>query len=198
MFELVDTRRENTKTFDTRAEAEEKKNDMVSLGAKPEDLEITKVSSDGGDGLEPGTKVSGTAEVVDTEEEPEPVEEPNYDLPDEKPSVDTDPLAWIPEAFQDTIDGTVAINRKGFEVLAHHYNISCETDLVDHSEDRVIHKAKATTEAGIVYTAYGEAHSSEDKDTQLIRLSDTRAFKRAVSRATGIGMVAVEELQGEL
>jgi len=121
-----------------------------------------------------------------------------YDELPDKPPVDTDPLAWIPSEFQDEIDGTIAINRKGFEVLAHHYNISCETDMVKYSDETVIHKAEARTEEGTVYTAYGEAHAEEDKSTQLVRLSDTRAFKRAVSRATGIGMVAVEELKNEL
>ena len=186
-FTVRDTSRDTERTCNTRAEAEETKQDMIQLGATPEDLEIIPPKeSDGGE---------VDAEIVDMTEGEEP--ESAYDLPD-KPPVGTDPLNWIPEEFQDTIDGTVAINRKGFEVLAHHYNVACQTELVERDSETVIHKATATTDTGEVYTAYGEAHSSEDKDEQLVRLSDTRAFKRAVSRATGVGMVAVSELQNEL
>jgi len=221
-FVVKDHSNGNTRECDSRADAEETKNDMVSLGADPTQLEIIppgegeNTAKDASELLAEETgrpkeefeseqdmpdvdeleehKPDGGTEVV---EPPEPAENFEDELP-ESPSVDTDPLEWIPSEFQDTIDGTIAINRKGFEVLAHHYNISCETDMVDYTDSRVIHKATATTENGTVYTAYGEAHSSEDKDEQLVRLSDTRSFKRAVSRATGIGMVAVEELQNEL
>lgn len=184
-FIVRDTNRETERPCDSMAEAEETKDDMVALGATPEDIEIETPEDAGG---ESNANTPQPSPMVDVDES---------NLPDEPP-VDTDPLEWIPSEFQDTIDGSIAINRKGFEVLAHHYNISCETDMVENSDETVIHKAEARTDDGTIYTAYGEAHSAEDKDTQLVRLSDTRAFKRAVSRATGIGMVAVSEIKNEL
>jgi len=180
--------------FDTKAEAEDgiDTHEALCEECSPGDCEIE--TTDAATPKSDGGEVD--AEVVD-HTEPEPSENFEDELP-ENPPVDTDPLDWIPAEFQDTIDGSIAINRKGFEVLAHHYNISCETDMVEFSDETVIHKATAKTEDGTVYTAYGEAHSSEDKPEQLVRLSDTRAFKRSVSRATGIGMVAVSELKNEL
>jgi len=185
---LIDHNRGNEREFDTLAEAQDTKEQLKSVGADEDDLEIVE---------DTGVDADVVDHTEDTEPEPEVVEPQATELPDEPP-VDTDPLQWIPSEFQDTIDGTVAINRKGFEVLAHHYSISCQTQLIERSDDVVVHKAVAETEDGTLYSAFGEAHSSEDKQTQLVRLSDTRAFKRAVSRATGIGMIAVEELQNEL
>jgi len=51
---------------------------------------------------------------------------------------------------------------------------------------------------GDKYSAYGEAHASDNGVENIVRMSDTRAYKRAVSRATGVGMIAVEEIQNEL
>jgi len=165
-----------TKEFETKAEAEEgiDTHEALCPECEPGEADIETVETD-------------VPDVVNDK----------TGLPDDPP-VDTDPLTWIPEEFQDTIDGTIAINRKGFEVLAHHYNIATETDMVEYSEERVVHKAKATTEDGKLYTAYGEAHVDEVDSEKLVRMSDTRAYKRAVSRATGVGMIAVSELQAEL
>jgi len=173
------------KEFDNRPNAEDGRDTHEGLcpECEPGDCEIETSDSE-----------TVEAEVVETSE---PAENVADELPDEPP-VDTDPLDWIPAEFQDTIDGTIAINRKGFEVLAHHYNISCETDMVERTDDVVIHKATAKTDEGTVYTAYGEAHNSHDDSNQLVRMSDTRAYKRAVSRATGVGVVAVAELQESL
>jgi hypothetical protein len=190
-FILENSRSGKTREFETRAEAEDQKQQMVGLGVDPEDLEITQAENPRSDG---GPEV----EMVD--HTPEDTEE--YDLPEDGPSVDEDPLVWMPDEFTDQIDGTVAINRKGFEVIAHHYGIECKTNMVilptETNREYVAHEAVATDAEGHVYAAYGEADQSEVDTTQLIRMSDTRAYKRAVSRASGVGMVAVEELQGEL
>jgi len=137
---------------------------------------------------------------------PEPTEPEAYEnkLPDDGPSVDEDPLVWMPDEFTDEIDDTIAINRKGFEVLAHHYDIQCSTELVvgphDTEYSYAVVRAVANDADGDEYTAFGEAHTDEKdmKKTELTRYADTRAYKRAISRATGVGMVAVEELQAGL
>lgn len=133
---------------------------------------------------------------------PEPTPEPEMDeLPDR--SVSDDPLSWMPGHFIDQIDGTPAINRKGFEVLAHHYNISTTSDLevapedTDHEYVRV--KARATTEDGREAEAYGSAHVDRGDDSELLlEMADTRARKRALSIATGVGVVAVAEMKNEV
>jgi hypothetical protein len=221
-FILTDHNRDRTKEFDTEAEAEEKKNDMISLGANPEDLEI---STDGSNGTEESagadtqeakqtpqeaTQLSEQAQedIAVSKEQIEngdtvPVEKTDgYDLPDGGPSIDEDPLVWMPDEFTDTVDGTVTISRKGYEVLAHHYDVSGGTEMVVSPVETdmayTVHKATVTDANGQEYSAYGEAHASDNGEENIVRMSDTRAYKRAVSRATGVGTIAIEELQNEL
>jgi len=122
------------------------------------------------------------------------------DLPDR--SVADDPLTWIPGDFVDEIDGTQAVNRKGFEVLSHFYDIGVSAELQVPPEDtgheyaRV--KATATTPDGRECQAFGSAHVDRGDDkTLLLEMADTRARKRALSIATGVGAVAVAELRAE-
>jgi len=135
----------------------------------------------------------------------EPVESYSEELPDDGPSVDEDPLVWMPDEFTDEIKGTTAINRKGFEVLAHHYDIECDPEEVvlptETNFEYAVVKATAVDADGKTYGAFGEADINEEDmvRSELLRYADTRAYKRAISRATGVGMIAVEELQaGEI
>lgn len=119
------------------------------------------------------------------------------DLPER--SVGDDPLTWIPEEFQDEIDGSIAINRKGFEVLSHFYDVDVHAELqvppeeTDHEYCRV--KATATID-GRECQAFGSASTDRGDDAELLlEMADTRARKRAISIATGVGAVAVEELK---
>jgi len=196
---VKDAERGSTRPVDSRAEAEEVKADLEDLGA---DVEIIPP----GEGENQSASADGGSDVVEThadEAPPEPIESDTdgYDLPDDGPSVDEDPLVWMPDEFTDQIDGSVAINRKGFEVLAHHYDIQCSTDVCESltTPDRVVFKATAVDADGDTYSAFGSACEARGDDTGLlIEMADTRAYKRAISRATGVGMVAVEELQNEL
>jgi len=198
---LKDTNRGTEKEFDSVAEAKEKKQDMVGLGASPEDFEIEKADTVDVEHIDHTAETDGSEKDTsqDTQQE-ETTENVAQELP-EQPPVDTDPLEWIPAAFQDTIDGTVAINRKGFEVLAQHYGIEATTEMVvspvETDGEYCIHMAVAITPEGEQYSAYGEAYRDEE-GKQMVRMSDTRSYKRAVSRATGTGMLAVEELQSNL
>jgi len=175
------------------------RSDAEATKAQAEDLGLSNVEI-----VPPGdTEADGgdmDVDVIDhsPDAEPEPDE---YNLPDDGPSVDEDPLVWMPDEFTDTIDGTVAINRKGFEVLAHHYDISCVTEVSEAltNPDRVVFKATATDADGDTYTAFGSGGAERgDSGRPTVEMADTRAYKRAISRATGVGMVAVEELQREL
>jgi hypothetical protein len=152
------------------------------------------------------------ADVVEVENpDPEPVD-PTPDAPAQdaelpERSVSDDPLTWIPGDFVDSIDTengtTQAINRKGFEVLSHFYEIDVTAELqvppedTDHEYARV--KATATTPEGRTCEAFGSAHVDRGDDaTLLLEMADTRARKRALSIATGVGAVAVSELKTEV
>ena len=200
-FIVKDTDRGTERPVDSRSEAEEVADDLRGIvkqsGGDPECIEIVPPNSTDG-----GTEIVEHTDDESPTESEEPSETPTadaYDLPDNGPSVDEDPLVWMPDEFTDTIDGTVAINRKGFEVLAHHYDIGCEVELLEVSDELCIAKATATDPDGDVYSAHGSSSLKRNDDAGLlVEMADTRAYKRAISRATGVGMVAVEELQNEL
>jgi len=195
---LIDHSRENRREFESRADAETARADLRDLGVDPDDLEIVPpTETDGSGAVEP--------EVVGSEEtDTQPVETPDNtpDTLDDR-SVADDPIAWMPGEFVDVIDGSEAINRKGFEVLAHFYDVSVTADLqtapeeTDHEYARV--KATAETADGREVQAFGSAHVDRGDDPWLlVEMAGTRARKRAISVATGAGAVAVEELKNEL
>jgi hypothetical protein len=216
-WKVIDEGNDVERPVDSRAEAEETveelKEIVESAGGNPDNIKVqspkgeerANITADG-NVVQQGGKADGGTEVVDPtpdEAPPENIESDTdgYDLPDDGPSVDEDPLVWMPDEFTDQIDGSVAINRKGFEVLAHHYDIQCSTDVCESltTPDRVVFKAVATDADGDTYSAFGSACEARGDDTGLlIEMADTRAYKRAISRATGVGMVAVSELQNEL
>lgn len=152
-------------------------------------------SDPGGPSAEELQRAQESAEVA-----PEP---PTEELPEERPGVDTDPLTWMPADFTDKIDGSVAINRKGYEVMAHHYGVgttsTCEVGPEETGFEFCRVHATATTDDGVTYEAHGSAHVDRGDDKELLlEMADTRARKRAVAQATGVGMVAVSELQNDL
>jgi len=204
-----DPERDNTRTFNTRSDAESAREDMKSMGIAvdvypPGESPTDDGEADGGEFTpgDDGTPAAAAADpVVEDTDDKAIVDAQPDDLPDR--SVADDPLTWMPGHFIDQIDGTPAINRKGFEVLAHHYDISTTSDLevppeeTGHEYVRV--KATATTPDGRTCDAYGSAHVNRGDDPDLLlEMADTRARKRALSIATGVGVVAVEELRNEV
>lgn len=206
----------NRRTAESRSEAEEKAATAREFGSEnveiipPGQNEVNEGSSDVRSEIEP-TPDGGNAEVVDVDPEivrhgDDADQEPTTaeraaELPER--SVADDPLNWIPGDFVDEIDGTQAINRKGYEVLSHFYEIDVAADLEVPPEETGFEycrvKATATTPDGRVCEAYGSAHVDRDDDkTLLLEMADTRARKRALSIATGVGAVAVAELKSEV
>lgn len=188
-------------TAESRANAEQMRDNA-------EDVGLTNVEVVPPGGEEPATDGGAqTPEVVDAESvDAETVETPDSDdVPDtlSERSVADDPLTWMPGEFVDDIDGTQAINRKGFEVLGHFYDVEVSAELqvppeeTDHEYCRV--KATAVTPDGREVEAFGSAHVDRDDDPWLLlEMAGTRARKRALSVATGAGAVAVEELKNEV
>lgn len=163
--------------------------------------------ADGGTRTEDSARpdASHDPEVLDADEIPQsPDVDPRSDdgktdLPER--NVGDDPLKWLPGEFVDTIDGSAAINRKGFEVLSHFYEVDVSADLQVTPEDtgHEYARVKATAEIdGRTVEAFGSAHVDRGDDSYLLlEMADTRARKRALSIATGAGAVAVEELKNE-
>ena len=200
-WQVYDPGNDNVRAFDGRSRAEDARDDMADLGIDvevypPGESPEGDTETDGGEWT-PGDAGTPAAAMSD----PEPIVELDDELPER--NVSDDPLSWMPGHFIDSIDGTPAINRKGFEVLAHHYDISTSSTLevppeeTDHEYVRV--KATAETADGRTCDAYGSAHVDRGDDPELLlEMADTRARKRALSIATGVGVVAVEELRNEV
>jgi hypothetical protein len=193
---------DNVRTAESKSEAEDKADTAREFGS--EDVSIVppgeSLPTEKDDADPEPEQVE--AEVVDPDPEPQTssADAAKADLPER--DVGTDPLEWLPREFVDNIEGGMAVNRKGYEVLAHFYDVDVEADLevppedTEHEYCRV--KATATTEDGRVCEAYGSAHVDRGDDkTLLLELAGTRARKRALSIATGTGAVAVAELKNE-
>ena len=206
---LVDNERGNEKSFDSKEEAEEKRNDLISLGASPEQLEIVK--TDGGtetNGNEQTVESDGVeAEVVDLQRQsgrtiPRNVETADAKLPNRE--LTDDPIEWMQQGsgeFTTTIKGQTVITKKGFRVLQHRYDISTGSEIIvgpeetDHEFCRV--KAWAEMPGGQRAEAHASAHVDRGDDHYLLTsMADTRAKSRALSDITGVGAVAVEEMAG--
>lgn len=193
----------NTRTFDSRSDAEAAAEQVRDLGST--DVEVIEPETDTNDApAEPEVVDHAPAadDAPDTDHEPEvmspeEVKRAADQLPDER-HVDEDPLKWLPGEFVDRIDGSPAINRKGFEVLRFFYDVSLDMEMeVDPNDNDMTHcryKCVATMD-GEPVEAWGTSHVDRGDDPWLlVEMAATRARKRALSIATGAGAVAVEEL----
>lgn len=123
------------------------------------------------------------------------------DLPN-SPDVTEDPVSWMPEHFIDIIEGVPSVNRKGYAVLAEHFDITVRAEPITYPGESgweyAEFRATATKPNGDEYTGYGSAHVDRGDDKGVLgELAETRAMKRSISWATGIGMVAVSEMRGD-
>jgi hypothetical protein len=102
-----------------------------------------------------------------------------------------------------TVEGKPSLNKRGVSVLAYHFDISVverttvayphETDYETAVVEMMVENTDGRKFAGI-----GEAHVDETPKHQLLRMAETRAYKRAVIFATGTGIVGYQELMGQL
>jgi hypothetical protein len=196
-FIVRDTDRGNERPCESRSEAEEVADELRSLGA---DVEIVAPGEDDNvDVVEHDTPPKEANTV-----EPDNVDAEALDAVAEK-DIATDPLSVMPKHFVDQIQGVPTINRKGYAVLAEHFNVSVtaepitlpsETDF-EYAEFRAV----ATTEDGQEYSGFGSAHiNRQDGDDKhlLAELAETRAMKRATAWATGVGITAYTEMSNSL
>lgn len=200
---LLNHRRGNEREFDSRSEAEEKKNDMVALGVNPEDLELVAPdsASDGGEVVEAEPVETDAPEP--TESSQEPAKSELGAMAPENRNLSDDPLDVLPGYMITHVDGKPSLNKRGVSVLAYHYDIDVlERNVVayphEHDYETAVVEIMATGPDGRTFSGIGEAHVDETPKHQLLRMAETRAYKRAVIFATGTGIVAFQELMEEL
>jgi len=181
---LVDHNRGNEREFESRAEAEEKKQEIIGVGADPSDLEIVE------NGVEvaetPDQDPRGTYEVA-------PVEE-----------LSRNPIGFlrnINNDFVNTIKGKPAISKQGVRFIQREFEITTESEVVEVIDDPlgVIVWARAELNDEYAAEAHGEGwqFESDVSDNEFVRYADTRAKNRAISDLTSAGALAVSELQTE-
>lgn len=219
-WQLVDRSNGNVRECDSRSEAEDKKQDMAGLGARLEDLAIVppgeEIELDRGDDntevdvvdhsepTDTPQEDTGSAETETMSYSEGPADAP-VSVPSEKPSLDKDPVDWLPSHFIDEIQGVPTLNRKGYAVMAERFGVSVTSDPVVRASETDFEfaefQATAKTEDGTEYSGFGSAHIArmDGDDAYLLNeLAETRAMKRACAWALGLGMTATEELQSDL
>jgi len=209
-----------TKTFDSRSDAEDGADTHAALCEECGDDDVVITSggdeaahaTDDGAVVQQGGQTDGGPEVVEEAvgstsppENDDPAPEPvASDLPND-PSIKDDPVDWLPSHFIDQIQGVPTVNRKGYAVIASKYNVSVTAEPVTLASSTDFEyaefQATAVTESGEEYSGFGSAHVDRmDGDDQYLlnELAETRSLKRAVSWATGVGLTAAAEMQGDL
>jgi len=130
------------------------------------------------------------------------------DIPDKPPerNLSDDPVEWFGDVGEFTYEkkGTTCINKKGLRVLEYWYDIDITDSEVlvgpeetDQQFARV--RAEASMPDGRSAVAHGSAHVDRGDDPWLLtEMADTRAKSRVLLDITGMGAVAVAELDNEL
>jgi len=201
---------DKNKEFNTKDEAEERKNDLVSLGAKPEKLEIRK-------------KDVVDAEIVDqTENGSEPVEESTGETTEIETKQATDLASGVNKAALETSfiewfggrdspfitevshgqNSSLDLNKDGTQFVANLLNFEVKSECIisAHETDFEYAKYEATCVRpdGRESTAVGDCHIDESGKgpEDLERQAETRSKKRSVKWSSSGGIEAVMQALG--
>jgi hypothetical protein len=192
---LRDDRRDNRKTFDTRADAEDARDDLLALGATADDLEIV-----------PPAETDGSGATT-----PELVEQPG-DSTDELDVNDVGAESFVvdvkgvPNEFVLELGGETHVRKAGYYKIAADQGLEWSAEAIQRSfegddDERAVYEGVVRDpETGQEWRNVGTAHlDGEDMDGaehNLDELAATRACCRALSMATGVGLTSVEEMAG--
>lgn len=127
------------------------------------------------------------------------------EMPD---TVQMDPLDIVPDYMIDEVDGQPTINKRGYAVIARQFDIIVNSEAIttagetDHQYAEFKANAwKKEDGPEHAYTGHGTALASENRTgimNNLNEMAETRAMKRAVAWASGIGILAWEEMRNHL
>jgi hypothetical protein len=207
-FTVINHDTEKTFVEDSRSDADDRKTaGITEFDFAPEDIEIAQGAYDSYADATGAKADGGSTEVVEATDAdgadsvPEPPDADPLDQLGE--SLGTDPLSILPGHMVDSIQGQPAVNKRGYAMIAERYGIETSATIVElpweNGEGRCVASATATTEDGKEYSGWATACSKDgDMADQLIELAETRALKRSVAWASGVGIVSYQELSEEL
>lgn len=188
----------NEREADSRSEAESIKEEVESLGMSAEILSP--------DASDPGPHGdAGSVEVV-KHVDAEPVDDLEAASDGQLParSMEEDPLSILPGYMITEVKGTPTLNKRGISVLAYHYGVEVvDQEIVVSPQESdweyAIVRTTVESEDGRTFLGTGTAHVDRDDEREvLLELAETRSYKRAVSFATGTGIVSYQEMVGDL
>jgi len=184
---LHDDRRDNRKTFGTRADAEDARDDLIALGANPDDLEIIPPE---GDDAQPDGGEAVTPEVVD---ETASDEVDVNDVGAESFVVD---VKGVPREFILELGGETHVRKAGYYKIAADQGLEWSAEAIQRSYEGVVRDPETGQEWSNVGTAHLPGEDMDGAEYNLDELAATRACCRALSMATGVGLTSVEEMAG--
>ena len=203
-FVVIDHDNDNEREAESRSKAEEMAQTARDMGSDNVEIALSDTETDG------GSEATQAEVVQETEQVPEPPENKSVATKPQSNTLDqlgeslgTDPLDILPKYMITEVDGKPSLNKRGVSVLAHHFGISVtdkETIVYPHETDYTssVVEFVVEDEDGRKFTGSGEAHVDETPKHQLLRMAETRAYKRAVIFATGTGIVGFQEIMEEL
>lgn len=183
------------KTFQSRSDAENAKATHIDYCDECEQENVLVYNSTA-EVVEQDDEPQANADVVDVQDGDDPLDQ----LGD---SLGTDPLEILPGHMIDHIQGQPAINKRGYAMIAERYGIEVKAFIEsypwENEEGRCVARAMAKTDDGKEYQDWATANKADgDMSEQLVELASTRALKRVVGWASGLGIVSYQELAGEL
>ncbi|WP_227356976.1 hypothetical protein [Haladaptatus salinisoli] len=192
------------KSFDSLRRAKEGKETHATLCEECEADDISIEQSTRTETAKSRSKPDAAPLVTDGSSDLEPRPLPN-EMPD---TVQMDPLDIVPDYMIDEVDGQPTINKRGYAVIARQFDIIVSSEAITTAgeTDHQFAEFKASAwkkEDGPehAYTGHGTALASENRtgiENNLNEMAETRAMKRAVAWASGIGILAWEEMRNHL
>ena len=213
----VETSCGTSRDFESRREAERGRETHAELCETCEEADVRVVANagradgSGGDGHDEGAPAvddpdGGQRSVAGPEIDVEDVPTPDGEFEGVPDSLLSDPLDVLPEYMIDVVEGQPTINKRGYAVIAKHFDIVVQAEAIttagetDHQYAEFVARAwKKADGPENAYTGHATARASEDRRgmaDNLNEMAETRAMKRAVAWATGVGILAWEELSG--
>jgi len=185
----------NVREFEDASEAKKQYQELQELAENPENVVLEE------SGGSQTTQNAPEAVAVEGKESPSEVVEASENGVTLPERIQNDPLDRVPEHFVDIIQGTPAINKKGYAVLCEHFDVEVTAEPITLASDTEFEYAEFTATAvtadGKEYSGYGSAHVDRGDESYLLNeKAETRAMKRSAGWATGIGIVGTTEMEG--
>ncbi|WP_227376938.1 hypothetical protein [Haladaptatus halobius] len=200
----VETACGTEKSFDSFRRAKEGKETHVTLCDECDADDVSIEQPTRTETEESQSKPDSASLVTDGSSGLEPKAMSN-EMPD---TVQMDPLDIVPDYMIDEVDGQPTINKRGYAVIARQFDIIVNSEAITTAgeTDHQYAEFKASAwkkEDGPeqAYTGHGTALASENRtgiENNLNEMAETRAMKRAVAWASGIGILAWEEMRNHL